>query len=198
MTVKAWPGVAGLPEAVAWSVTGRRSVYTSPYVSLDLVAVEPPGRPAYEHHVVEVPHDSVGVVVHRPGHGVLLLYRHRFITGTYGFEVPAGGAEAGESALDAARREVFEETGWELGDAQVMVAANVSDGLLDHRFHYVYGRAGREVAPPVDTHEATALYWVPVAELSGLIAGGHVPGGLSMLALLYAIQFGFLDGVTAV
>jgi 8-oxo-dGTP pyrophosphatase MutT (NUDIX family) len=164
---------------------------------LDLVAVEPPGAPAYEHHVVEVPYDPVGVVVHHTELGVLLLYRHRFITDTSGFEVPAGGAESGEDALDAARREVLEETGWKLGDARLMLSANVSDGLTSQRFHFVYGRADRQVADPTDAHEATALFWVPVEELAGLISTGMVPGSPSMLALLYAERFGYFDALAA-
>lgn len=88
--------------------------------------------------------------------------------------------------------EVLEETGWQLYDARLMLTANVSDGLTGQRFHYVYGHAGREIAVPVDTHEATALYWVPIAQLHGLIADGHVPGSPSVLALLYANQLGHL------
>src|ERR1044072_7891254 len=83
--VRRWEGPASLPPVREWPVVGRRSVYNSRWVSLDLVAVEPPGAPAYEHHVVDVPYDAVGVVAHHSELGVLLLYRHRFITDTSGF-----------------------------------------------------------------------------------------------------------------
>ena len=43
---------------------------------------------------------------------MLLLWRHRFITDTWGWEIPAGRVEAGEALEDAARREAIEETGW--------------------------------------------------------------------------------------
>ncbi len=104
-------GVAYLPEPVRWTVHGRRPIYDSPWVSLDLVDVEPVGGQRYEHHVVVVPYEAVCVIVQDPERGILLLYRHRFITDTAGFEVPAGGIDPGESVADAARREVLEETG---------------------------------------------------------------------------------------
>ena len=47
-----------------------------------------------------------------PARGVLALWRHRFITDTWGWEIPAGRLEAGETAEQAARRETLEETGW--------------------------------------------------------------------------------------
>lgn len=80
LTVHSWPGADALPAVERWPVAGRRSLYASSWVSVDLVAVEPPGAPAYEYHVVNVSYDAVVVVVHHADHGVLLLFRHRFIT----------------------------------------------------------------------------------------------------------------------
>jgi 8-oxo-dGTP pyrophosphatase MutT (NUDIX family) len=39
----------------------------------------------------------------------LLIWRHRFITGTWGWEVPTGEVEDGESPAEAAAREFTEE-----------------------------------------------------------------------------------------
>jgi 8-oxo-dGTP pyrophosphatase MutT (NUDIX family) len=43
---------------------------------------------------------------------VLLLWRHPFITGIGGWEIPIGKAEPGEDPQVSAAREVEEETGW--------------------------------------------------------------------------------------
>jgi 8-oxo-dGTP pyrophosphatase MutT (NUDIX family) len=99
-----------------WTVHGERVLYRSPWVGLSLVDVEVPGGERFDHHVVRVPRQAVGVVVHdRARDAVLLLWRHRFITGTWGWEVPAGGVEQGEPLAEAAAREVLEETGWRCG-----------------------------------------------------------------------------------
>ena len=45
---------------------------------------------------------------------VLLLWRHRFVTDTWGWEVPAGRVDASETAMQAAQRETLEETGWRI------------------------------------------------------------------------------------
>lgn len=42
----------------------------------------------------------------------LLLWRHRFITDTWGWELAAGVVESGESLEEGAAREMLEETGW--------------------------------------------------------------------------------------
>src|SRR3982751_1004083 len=98
-----------------WTVHGSRSIYTSDWVGLDLVDVEAPVGARFEHHVVRMPADAAGTVVHDPDRGVLLLWRHRFITDTWGGEIPAGRLDPGEDAAEAAAREVLEETGWRPG-----------------------------------------------------------------------------------
>jgi hypothetical protein len=50
----------------------------------------PPGRLT----ILSVP-PGAGVAVVRPGRQVLLLWRHRFITGHWGWEVPLGRIEEG-------------------------------------------------------------------------------------------------------
>jgi len=56
------------------------------------------------------------------------------------WEVPGGGAMAGESSLDAIRREVFEETGLEFEDSQAKVIysyKNIDEGG-DNYFADIY------------------------------------------------------------
>lgn len=194
MAIADWPGVEGLPEVARWRVVGQRQIYSDHRVTVERAEVEPPGAPSYAHHVVRLPNDSVAVVVHHPGRGVLLLYRYRFITGTAGLAVPAGGVEAGEEPLAAAGREVAEETGCELVSARVMASTEVMPGVTDKRFHLVYGRTSGQKAKPMDSYESTALYWVPAEELTGLMAVGLISAQPSMLALLYADKIGLLGG----
>ena len=87
-----------------WTVHGERSLYDSDWVGLALVDVEVPGGLRFDHHVVRLPREAVGTVVHDAERGVLLLWRHRSITDSWGWEVPAGGVEPGEPLPDAAAR----------------------------------------------------------------------------------------------
>jgi 8-oxo-dGTP pyrophosphatase MutT (NUDIX family) len=183
---------ADAPDCAQWQIRGSRPIYESRWVSLNLVDVEPPSAEAYQHHVIRLPHHSVFVVVHHPEHGVLLLYRHRFITDTTGFEVPAGGIEPGETPVEAAAREVLEETGWRVDEPRVFATFNASNGLTDQQFHLAYARAVECVGPPQDTDEADQLYWVAVPHLARLVHEGRIPCCPSSLALLYTLTGGLL------
>ena len=92
-----------------WTVHGERIIYDSPWIRLALTDVEIPGGECFEHHVVRMPADAAGTVIHDAERGVLLLWRHRFVTDTWGWEIPAGRVDPGETLEEAAVREAIEE-----------------------------------------------------------------------------------------
>ncbi|MCL4414718.1 MAG: NUDIX hydrolase [Actinobacteria bacterium] len=94
-----------------WTVYGTRRIYHNAWVSLDLVDVELPDGQRFEHHVVRLDPVAAAVIVDDQERG-LLLWRHRFIVDTWGYELPTGIVEAGETPAETALREAVEETGW--------------------------------------------------------------------------------------
>lgn len=168
---------------------GERSVYDSDWVSLRLTDVEIPGMRRFEHHVVRVPFPAVGVVVHDEARGVLLLWRHRFITGTWGYEVPAGRVEAGETLEEAAVREVREETGWVPTGLRLMHAFHPTNGLSDHRFVLFLADGAEQVGEPEHPEESERVEWLPAEEVVARLRAGEVLDGLSLAALLWWTAF---------
>jgi len=176
-----------------WTVHGERSLYDSDWVSLHLADVELEDGRRFEHHVVRIARAAVAAVVHDAERGVLMLHRHRFITDNWGWEVPAGRLEAGESPEDAAAREVLEETGWRPGPLTSLGASHPMQGLSDMRHNIVLARGAAHQGAPVDTHEASEVAWVPVDRLVPMMAAGEMPDGYSQHALLLALALGRLS-----
>ncbi len=185
-----------------WDVHGERSIYTSEWVSLTLVDVEIPAigdRPSrrFEHHVVRSPAPAAGVVVIDEIDGVdhvLLLWRHRFITDTWGWEVPAGGLDPGEASVDGARREVLEETGRQVGELTHLVDYYPANGLSDHRFDLYLARGASHVGEPSDPSESERIEWVPLEVVRDAVVSGRITDGLSVTALVWYFAFGDPSG----
>jgi 8-oxo-dGTP pyrophosphatase MutT (NUDIX family) len=169
---------------VEWTVHGERSVYESAWVSLRLVDVEVPGGIRFDHHVVRLPRPAVGVVV-TGDDGVLLLYRHRFITGTWGWEIPAGGVDDGETLEQGAAREVLEETGWSPGPLTSLPGYHPTNGLSDQRFELFRAEGASYVGEPSDPAESSRVEWVQAERVLELLRTGEVQDGLSLTALLW-------------
>jgi len=62
--------------------------------------------------VVDQPHDAVAVAARFPNGDMLLVRQYRHAVGDWLLEIPAGRLDPGESPLEAARRELEEETGY--------------------------------------------------------------------------------------
>lgn len=168
-----------------WTVHGERAIYDSEWVRLSLVDVELPSGPRFEHHVVRMPAHAAGVVLDDPDRGVLLLWRHRFITDNWGWEIPAGRIDPGETAAEAAGRETLEETGWRPAELSPLVSYFPSNGTSDQTFHIFSATAATHVGDPSEQDEAEEISWMTWPAVRTAISNGEIRDGLSLTALLH-------------
>ena len=173
-----------------WTVHGERVIYDSPWVRLALTDVEIPGGRRFEHHVVRMPAQAAGTVIFDPARGVLLLWRHRFVTDTWGWEIPAGKIDPGESIAEAAARETLEETGWRPGPLTHLVSYHPANGTSDQHFHIFLATEATHEGDPTDVNEAARIEWLPVERLRDLIRNGDIRDGLSLTGLSTALAMG--------
>jgi 8-oxo-dGTP pyrophosphatase MutT (NUDIX family) len=169
---------------VKWTVYGERSIYESDWLTLALADVELPSGERFEHHVVRIPQEAAAVVVHDPERAVLLMHRHRFVVDRWGWEVPGGRIDEGESPEQAAAREALEETGWRPGPLRPLLSYHPISGLSDQRFH-VFAADGATFEREPELVETDRVEWVSVPDLRELIKRGEVVDGFSLTALLW-------------
>jgi 8-oxo-dGTP pyrophosphatase MutT (NUDIX family) len=96
---------------VQWKVNSERSLYRDQWVDVRSADIELPDGRHLDHRLIQ-DHASAGAVVVNDSGRVLLLWRHRFITDTWGYEIPLGRIRVGEAPIEAAAREDEEETRW--------------------------------------------------------------------------------------
>lgn len=173
-----------------WTVHGERWIYESEWVGLSLVDVELPSGARFEHHVVRMPAAAAGTVVQDPERGVLLLWRHRMTTDTWGWEIPAGRVDPGETAEAAAAREALEESGWRPGPLRHLTTYHPANGTSDGTFHLFAADGATHEGPPADTDEAERVEWLPWDQVRTELQAGRVTDGLSLTALLWVLAFG--------
>jgi 8-oxo-dGTP pyrophosphatase MutT (NUDIX family) len=173
-----------------WQIHGERPIYENPWVSLWLTDVQQPDGRRWEHHVVKLRHLAVAVVVDDQKR-VLMMWRHRFITDTWGWEIPAGRVDPGETLEQAAEREAIEETGWRPLDLEYTGFSHPTNGLMQQRFEYFLSPRAERVGD-FDRTETESIAWFAPDDVRTLIEQGEIPDGLSVSALATALALGRL------
>ena len=167
-----------------WTVHAEEPLYTDEWLDIRLADVEIPGGPRLSHRLIRSA-PGAGAVVLDDRERVLLLWRHRFITDAWGYEIPMGRLDPGEEPLAAAARETEEETGWRPEGLRPLLSVHPTPGISDSVHHVFRAGGATYIGAPSDAYESQRIAWVPLAEIPGLAASGEITGGSTLAALLY-------------
>ncbi|MBE2240494.1 MAG: NUDIX hydrolase [Caldilineaceae bacterium] len=163
----------------------RRTIYENPWVSLYLDRVHfPGGRIVEAHHVLHFDKEAVAAIVENADGAVLLVEAYRYVVDAIQWEIPAGGIDPGESILDAAAREVVEESGYRTADHQLAASFEPINGIGDKVHHLVYCRAVGEPGG-FDESEVRAVRWVSRREVKVMVRERQVRDGYTLTGLLW-------------
>lgn len=168
-----------------WKVHGERPIYVNPWVSLS-ARHRAAGRPPLgaSRGAAALPRPAVVVDTERCA---LMLWRHRFITRTWGWELPMGLIEPGETPAEAAAREVEEETGWRPSSLRPLVYGHPANGITDSE-HFLFRADGAEyVGPPTELNESDRIEWIPLSEIRGMIDRREIVSSASLLGIMYTL-----------
>ncbi|WP_369234708.1 NUDIX hydrolase [Streptomyces sp. R21] len=170
-----------------WKTHGERQIYTNPWVNLCLVDVQQPDGRRWEYHVVRLRHLAVAAVVN-DRQEVLMMWRHRFITESWAWELPMGLVEEGETPEEAAAREVLEETGWRPGPIKPLIYAEPANGITDSQHHVFRADGATYDGPPTEKNESDRIEWIPLSEVRGMIDRREIVSSGSLVGLLYLLM----------
>ena len=162
----------------------RTVVYENPWVNLYIDRVQfPGGRIVEQHHLLDFEKEAVGVVVENARGEILLVHAYRYTTDTIEWEIPAGSDEAGETILETARREVWEESGYETTRHALIYSFYPMSGISNKVFHIVRSQATQKTGD-FDLNEVRTFKWLSRPEIMEMIRQQRLRHGLSLTALL--------------
>jgi rSAM/selenodomain-associated transferase 1 len=145
------------------------------------------GRPS-DYTYLAVPR-AVFVVAVTRARELILVRQYRHPVRDWTLEVPAGSVEEGESALEAARRELLEEVGGSSSSWRHLSTFYSSSAHLSLRSDAFLADEVELASPHPDEEESLATVRLPLDEALARVRSGGFVEGQTALAILLAAPF---------
>ncbi len=166
-----------------WRRTGSERLHRCGIFDLDRVRFVPPeGGAEQPFYIIDAP-AWINVIPLTADDQVLMIRQYRWGTEELTLEIPGGMCDPGEAPLDAARRELREETGHVAGDMVELGWVHPNPAIQNNRCYSFLARDLQKAGEPEpDQHEAFEQVQVPLGDVPGLIASGRITHSLVVTA----------------
>ncbi len=162
-----------------------RRIYEGHVVNVRVDTLQTP-RGEHDYEIVE--HTGAVAVIARSSPDQLVLVRQfRPPLGGFSWEVCAGGIDPGEEPLEAARRELREETGFTAGSLRRLWTAYSAPGFCTELLHFFVADGLTAGPTDFDAGEDIETHAFDLDELHAMIAADALPDAKTQIAVMWAL-----------
>lgn len=167
------------PEVPAWTEERRRVHADCRVFTVERRTLRHPEKPQAHDFFVVCPSDWAVAMALTPEGRWVMVRQFRFGTGHFVWEFPSGCCERGETAVDAAARELREESGYVGEDPVVLGVTEPNPAIQDNRCTFVLFRGARPAgAPRWDEHEEMEIATMDHQEVCAAARDGRMAHAL--------------------
>jgi 8-oxo-dGTP pyrophosphatase MutT (NUDIX family) len=172
-----------------WRVLGSREVYDNPWINVREDSVIRPDGEQGIYGVVHFKNIAIGILAVEGEH-LYLVGQYRYPLEKYSWEIPEGGCAEGEDPLDAARRELEEETGLRAENWEKLGEAHLSNSVSDELAVWFLATGLTQGKHSPEGTEQLEVRRVTLGEAIEMALGGEISDALSLLAIMrYQLVF---------
>jgi len=171
-----------------WSTLSTEQLINRPWLKARRDTVQLPNGKVYdEYYILSYP-TWINVVAETEDGELILERQYRHGLGVVSTEICAGVVEEGETPLQAAQRELEEETNLVAEEWVKMMEMVSTPGFCDEKITLFQAKnvTVQENAKPADEDEFVEILWMPLEEVMQKIQTGEIADAKTIIAAQYA------------
>ena len=171
-----------------WRTLSSEDIYDNPWISLREDKVINPSGGDGIYGVVHMKNLAIGIVPLDNEGNIYLVGQYRYTLNEYTWEIPEGGGPHNEDPLDAAKRELKEETGFTANSWSKLCRIHTSNSVTDEAGHIflaedlVAGESAPEETEDLKTKK------VRLAEAVDMVMRSEITDSLSIAGIMVAAR----------
>lgn len=169
---------------MSWKQLDSKTMYENDWMEVREDRVINPGGGENLYGYVHFKNRAVAIVPLSPEFDVWLVGQQRYTLGAWFWELPMGGAPPHEPALDAAKRELREETGLSANRWTRIMTLHPSNSITDEVGYVYLAQELREGEPDFEETEDLEIRRMPLTEALAMIDAGELTDAITVAGLL--------------
>lgn len=167
-----------------WQIIDATEVYDNNWINVTHYNVINPSGGKGIYGKVHFKNVAIGIVPLDTDLNTYLVGQFRFVLNEYSWEIPEGGGPLHESGLDAAKRELLEETGLKAERWTKILHMHLSNSVSDEACEvFLATGLSQHAATPEET-EQLIVKKIPFDEVYQMVLDGKITDSVTVAAVL--------------
>lgn len=177
-------------DPTVWQTLDSTYLHRRPWLTLRQDKVKLSNGRTIDDYYVQEFSDWINVLAITAEHKAVLIRQYRHGLGKVSWELPAGVTDPGESMMNAARRELIEETGYSGGKWTPLMTLSPNPAIQTNlSYSYLAEGVTLSANQSLDPTEEITVHEVPLDKLRDLIFDGGIIQALHTAPVLkYLLQ----------
>ncbi|MFQ5548685.1 MAG: NUDIX domain-containing protein [Woeseia sp.] len=169
---------------MTWKKLGSKVMYDNAWITVYEDHVRNPGGGENQYGHIHFKNKAIAIVPLDDKGNTWLVGQERYTLGAYSWELPMGGGDSDEEPLDAAKRELKEETGLSADKWTEIMHVHTSNSITDEEGFVFVAEDLTEGEAEFGETEDLEIRRLPLAEAADMVSRGEITDAISVAAIL--------------